>query len=259
MARKVCEAKRIMEHYVVRKGNLGSINILKYGVNQEEAEYLLRSWHSYDRPDMYSFCNEKIYGIEHFEYDAHKRNNRGSLQRKEDNLIVKEMNQKAFGVLKDNDSCVFNEEMQSKANEDNYKNNFIYAFNDHYSKVCDYKNRLLEVADSRSLPTSIWFMAEDVTMLGAHIIRRDKTNATLYPAWPLLFPEVEKIFMQSNEIDGIIFADYYYEELTLVKRNKNAIEEFKRYNSRPINKFFFFNPHIMSFYEKILQTEKCEP
>ena len=104
----------------------------------------------------------------------------------------------------------------------------------------------------------MWFIAEDVTALGAHIIHRSKTGATCNLAWPLLFPEVEEIFMQSDKIDGIIFTDYY-EELTLVKRNKNAIEEFKRYNSRPINKFFFFNPHIMSFYEKILQTEKCEP
>lgn len=250
MTRKVCEAERIMEHYTVCKDDLRSFSIVECGVNQEEVECLLRNWHSYDRPDIYSFCNEKIYGIEHFEYDAHKRNKRGSLQRKEDNLIAKEMKQKAYAALKDKDSCVLRGEIRSKANVDNYKNNFIQAFNDHYSKVHDYKNRLLEVASSKNPPVSIWFMAEDVTMLGTHINCRDNANATLHPAWPLLFPEVEKIFMQSSKIDGIIFADNYYKILTLVKRNKNAIAEFKKNNSQPNSEFLFFNPHVMSIFKK---------
>lgn len=250
MTREVCEAERIIEHYTVCKDDLRSFNIVECGVNQEEVECLLRNWHSYDRPDIYSFCNEKIYGIEHFEYDAHRRNKRGSLQRKEDNLIAKEMKQKAYAALKDKDSCVLRGEIRSKANVDNYKNNFIQAFNDHYSKVHDYKNRLLEVASSKNPPVSIWFMAEDVTMLGTHINCRDNANATLHPAWPLLFPEVEKIFMQSSKIDGIIFADNYYKILTLVKRNKNAIAEFKKNNSQPNSEFLFFNPHVMSIFKK---------
>lgn len=224
---------------------------MKYGVSQKEAEHLLNNWHQFDRPDIYSVSSEKIYGIEHFEYDAHRRNKRGSLQRKENNLIVEEMKQKAYAVLKDKDSCVLRGEIQSEANEDNYKNNFIQAFNNHYSKVHDYKNRLLEIASSKNLPISIWFMTEDVTMLGTHIICRDKPNAAPCPAWPLLFPEVEKIFMQSNKIDGIIIADNYYKKLTFVKRSKNAIEEFKKNNSYSNSEFLFFNPHIMSIFEKI--------
>lgn len=74
---------------------------MKYGVSQKEAEHLLNNWHQFDRPDIYSVSSEKIYGIEHFEYDAHRRNKRGSLQRKENNLIVEEMKQKAYAVLKD--------------------------------------------------------------------------------------------------------------------------------------------------------------
>jgi len=100
--------------------------------------------------------------------------------------------------------------MQLKANEDNYKNNFIHFFAAHYSKVDDYRNRLLGFADSNDVPVSIWFMAEDVTMLGTRIIHRDKTGVTYNLAWPLLFPEIEEIFMQSDKIDGIIFADNYY-------------------------------------------------
>ena len=117
-----------MEHYIVCKDDLSSFSIVECGVNQEEVECLLRNWHSYDRPDIYSFCNEKIYGIEHFEYDAHGRHKIGSLRRKENNLITKEMKQKAYGMLKDNDSCVISREMQSKANEDNYKKQFHIRF-----------------------------------------------------------------------------------------------------------------------------------
>ncbi len=249
MTREVCEAERIIKHYTVCKDDLRSFSIVECGVNQEEVECLLRNWHSYDRPDIYSFCNEKIYGIEHFEYDAHKHNKRGSLQRKEDNLIAKEMKQKAYAALKDKDSCVLRGEIRSKANVDNYKNNFIQAFNDHYSKVHDYKNRLLEVASSKNPPVSIWFMAEDVTMLGTHINCRDNANATLHPAWPLLFPEVEKIFMQSSKIDGIIFADNYYKILTFVKRSKNAIEELKKITHTPIVNFFS-SIHILCLFLK---------
>jgi hypothetical protein len=120
------------------------------------------------------------------------------------------MKQKAYEILRDNDSCLLDRVMQLKANEDNYKNNFIHFFAAHYSKVDDYRNRLLGFADSNDVPVSIWFMAEDVTMLGTRIIHRDKTGVTYNLAWPLLFPEIEEIFMQSDKIDGIIFADNYY-------------------------------------------------
>lgn len=245
------EAKRIIEHYLVCKDDLTYFDILKYGLSQKEAECLLNNWHQFDRPDIYSVSSEKIYGIEHFEYDAHGRHKRGSLQRKENNLIAKEMKQKAYGMLKDNDSCVISREMQSKANEDNYKNNFIYAFNTHYSKIDNYRIRLLERAGSNKIPVSMWFIAEDVTALGTHIIHRSKTGATYNLAWPLLFPEVEEIFKQSDKIDGIIFADNYYKKLTLIKRDKNAVDEFKKHNLYPNDKFLFFEPHTVLISEKI--------
>ena len=84
------EAKRIIEHYLVCKDDLTYFDILKYGVSQKEAGCLLNNWHQFDRPDIYSVSSEKIYGIEHFEYDAHGRHKRGSLQRKENNLITEE-------------------------------------------------------------------------------------------------------------------------------------------------------------------------
>ena len=57
-------------------------------------------------------------------------------------------------------------------------------------------------------------------------------------------------YIQSSKIDGIIFADNYYKILTLVKRNKNAIAEFKKNNSQPNSEFLFFNPHVMSIFKK---------
>lgn len=71
MIKIACEAKRIIEHYLVQKDNSMYFNVEKYGVNQKEAERLLNNWHQFDRPDIYSVSSEKIYGIEHFEYDAH--------------------------------------------------------------------------------------------------------------------------------------------------------------------------------------------
>jgi|GEM_PF-6605117 hypothetical protein len=90
MIKIACEAKRIIEHYLVQKDNSMYFNVKKYGVNQKEAERLLNNWHQFDRPDIYSVSSEKIYGIEHFEYDTHGCHKRGSLQQKENNLITEE-------------------------------------------------------------------------------------------------------------------------------------------------------------------------
>lgn len=54
------------------------------GLSLNEAERVLSGWHSFESPDIYTKYNKTIYGLEHFKYDARKRNKNGSQQRRDE-------------------------------------------------------------------------------------------------------------------------------------------------------------------------------
>lgn len=59
------------------------------GLSFSEAERILSGWHSFESPDIYTKYNKTVYGLEHFKYDARKRNKNGSQQRR-DGIKIKQ-------------------------------------------------------------------------------------------------------------------------------------------------------------------------
>lgn len=208
------------------------------------------------RPDIYVENDITVYGIEHFEYDAHKRNRNGSVQRGECAKMKRSANERIKEAFKTQDSITTFYGMNSKTNEDYYKANFIESFTEHYRKIGVYKKHLSDVLKIDSNKISMWFIAEDTTPLGSYFICRNKPKQGEEPAFPLYFKEIETLFLTSAELDGIIFADNCNKILTLVKRDERAVKELKEshyYHGEPL---FFFEPKFASTAVKILGVEK---
>ena len=72
------EVKKILEHYLFRNGDNLAFSVYLFDVNQDECHEILRNWHPFERPDIYSTNKNIIYGLEHFEYDAHRHGRKGN-------------------------------------------------------------------------------------------------------------------------------------------------------------------------------------
>ena len=250
------EAKRILEHYLFHSDNNFVFSISPFGVGPEKRKAILREWHSFERPDIYSNYNGKIYGLEHFEYDAHGRGKKGSLQRRENVKIKQSVEEEIKEKFKDHDSVTSFRELKSKANEEDYKANFVGSFKAHYSKIDEYKDHLSKTFDIDSKDIPIWFIAEDMTMLGSYFVCRNKPKQGAEPAFPLFFPEIEELFLKSKKLEGIIFADNCNKVLTIVKRNKKAVEMLKKHHHYFGESLFFFEPRIASTAIKIFSVKE---
>lgn len=250
------EVAHILEHYSNRNEKGSFFSVATFGVDSNEREVLLRELYPFERPDIYSNYNGKIYGLEHFEYDAHGRGKKGSLQRRENIKIKQTVEEEIKEKFKDHDSVTSFRELKSKANEEDYKANFVDSFKTHYSKIDEYKDHLSKTfgVDSEDIP--IWFIAEDMTMLGSYFVCRNKPKQGAEPAFPLFFPEIEKLFLKSKKLEGIIFADNCNKVLTIVKRNKKAVEMLKKHHYYFGESLFFFEPKIASTAIKIFSVKE---
>lgn len=246
------EAECVVNNYLNYNEKGSFFMVESFGVGASRRKILLQNWNSFERPDIYSKHNDKVYGIEHFEYDARRRNKNGSLQRRENEEIKKSVDEEIKEKFKTQNSVVSFRELKSKANEQDYKANFAQSFKSHYSKIDEYKKHLSEALGVPENNISIWFMAEDMTMLGSHFICCNKPKQGDEPAFPLYLQEIEELFLKSKKLEGIIFANHYSKVLTMVRRNKKAIEKLKEchcYRNEPLS---FFEPKIASTATKIL-------
>lgn len=225
------------------------------GLSFSEAERILSGWHSFESPDIYTKYNKTVYGLEHFKYDARKRNKNGSQQRRDEIKIKQSADEKIRKEIKTEDSVAIHEEIKSVPKPEYYKDNFIKSFKLHYSKIDQYKENLSNKLGTDRENVAIWFIAEDETMLGSHFEPEYDDNINMQPFFPLFFPEIENLFIESKNLEGIIFISAKnpdYKTLTLVKRDERSVKELKmchNYHGEPL--FFFENPQFAMFARKI--------
>ena len=246
------EAKHITEHYLAPTARKTHYDIYCFGANPEECLHLLSNLQQFEEPDITSSHKTSIIGLEHFEYDAYRCNRKGSSHRKEYSDIEQSSKKKIEEKLCVNDSAVIFDEIKSKPSEAFYRENFIRLFSSHYSSVKKYKAHISKHFKIPKQKIPIWFIAEDVTPLGTSFVCRNKLKQGEEPAFPLFFPDIEKLFLSSSELEGIIFADHYSGTLTIVKRNKEAITSLKlhhHYQGEPL--FFHDNAKIASIAVKM--------
>ena len=225
------------------------------GLSFSEAERILSGWHSFESPDIYTKYNKTVYGLEHFKYDARKRNKNGSQQRRDEIKIKQSADEKIRKEIKTEDSVTIHEEIKSVPKPEYYKDNFIKSFKLHYSKIDQYKENLSNKLGADRENVAIWFIAEDETIFGSSFCYDHDNSISRRPFFPLFFPEIENLFIESKNLEGIIFIsteNHYYKTLTLVKRDKHSVKELKmchNYHGEP--PFFSKNPQAIMFAGKI--------
>ena len=225
------------------------------GLSLSEAERILNGWHSFESPDIYTKYNKTVYGLEHFKYDARKRNKNGSQQRRDEIKIKQSADKKIRKKIKIEDSATAHEEIKSVPKPEYYKDNFITSFKLHYSKIDQYKENLSDRLGVDKENVAIWFIAEDETIFGSSFCYDHDNSTSRRPFFPLFFPEIENLFIESKNLEGIIFISTENPDdrtLTLVKRTKHSVKELKKYHDyRGEPLFFFENPQVVVFAGKI--------
>ena len=68
------EAERIIDRYFQN----GTTAIVYYDLDQDVFNNVIKNVGKYEKPDILSVFNNKIVGIEHFEFDSYKRSRKGS-------------------------------------------------------------------------------------------------------------------------------------------------------------------------------------
>lgn len=253
------EAKRILWHYLSKNTNSPSFKVALFGTSQDECREILHDWHSFERPDIYSRNGDVVYGLEHFEYDAYERGKRGSQGSKERFIIKQSIDAEIREKIERQDVVTSLRSMSTPASEKYYIDSFVKIFTEHYAKVGEYKKHIASELDVGSKNISIWFIAEDMTPLGTSFICRNKPKQGPEPAFPIFFPEIETLFLESTKIDGIIFADNCNRTLSLVKRNASSIESFKEYHHYRGEPLFFFESKIASAAIKVFSYGDNNP
>jgi len=161
------------------------LNINQYGDNNKG-------------PDLISIKNNKVYGIEHFEFDSTKNFHRkGSSYKRQlaniDNIVDEEIKKKNY--VKNLSPLVLNQ------NINQYINNFKEIFNKHYSKIDSYLNNLN--LDYPTLEKEIWFFIEDVTPLGNTYL---DYNCNPKQFQPMLSMELITLIENSTKLRCIVIA-----------------------------------------------------
>ena len=169
--------------------------------------------------------------------------------------IKQSADEKIRKKIKTENSVTIHEEIKSVPKPEYYKDNFITSFKLHYSKIDQYKENLSSKLGVDRENVAIWFIAEDETILGSRFEPEYDDNINTRPFFPLFFPEIENLFIESKNLEGIIFISAKnpdYKTLTLVKRDERSVKELKmchNYHGEPL--FFFENPQAIMFAGKI--------
>lgn len=206
------ECSWIQKRYIKEK-NLIIGNVLNIDEYREVVLNLEQYGDQNKGPDMISRFENKIYGIEHFEFDSTKNSSKGSNYKRQLANIDYRTNQEIIykNRIKNITPLMLNQ------NLDNYIKSYKKSFQYHYSRINSYLESL--DCDFPNYEKEIWFFVEDVTPLGNNYF--DK-NGHPQPFHPMLCLELVELLKKSPNINGIIFA--VHNEIFFCKNENNEID-----------------------------------
>lgn len=248
------ELERIIEKYF-QKDNTA---IVYYELDQELFNKVINPNNigKYERPDILSIFDNKIVGIEHFEFDSFKRSRKGSDFQIKHNILEKDFQKKIDEELKNKDSVTVHGHIESTSSLENYFDNFKKNFTEHYKKVDSYIKHIEEDYGTNK-DISICFFAEDVTPLGNYFMDRKKSTSP----WllnPLYSDEILDLLKNSPKVKYLITGAYAMKEykLTIIKNTKDVLDRFKKERTKITEEnYLSFSPQTTGFAMKIPKEE----
>lgn len=246
------EAERIIDRYFQN----GTTAIVYYDLDQDVFNNVIKNVGKYEKPDILSAFNNKIVGIEHFEFDSYKRSRKGSDFQIQHNNIEQNVQKIIDEKLRTKDKVTVHSHLNSTSSLNNYFQNFKHNFLSHYEKIDSYIEHIQnDFGNDKNI--SICFFAEDVTPLGNYFIDRENDDKT-YLLNPLYSDEIIDLLIKSPKVKYLIIGMYAMNEytLTIIENKKEALEKFKkeRINFKEED-YLSFSPQITSFATLIPKEE----
>jgi hypothetical protein len=224
------ELSHILETYLNKEKKVK----IFYDIDEIELNKLLRNMQPFDKPDIISTYDNKVVGIEHFEFDSYNNTEKGSDYRLKTKHIQEQLQE--IGTID-----IIN--LESTSSLENYYKNFIKIFKDHYEKIGVYEDRVKMFYNTDS-EVELWYFIEDVTLFGNFFRSgEDKVKRLL----PIYFKEVIDTLRKSPKIKGIFLGTNIGREHQIVII-KNDEETLKRLEFECLNlteeDFITFEPKI---------------
>ena len=153
---------------------------------------------------MYSKVNNEVLLLEHFEFNSSGTIRKaGSLQRNEEARIDEEFNKSKYIS---SDDSLFHDEIKIKPSLENYKNNFIKNFENHYNKIPEYIEHLREDGILKDEQYHVAFFIEDTSALGSYYLDKESKMKVIVPIYTNFFwKEIKK---HDKNLNYIFFGFY---------------------------------------------------
>ncbi len=182
---------------------------------------------SFESPDMYIDLEDKVIGIEQFEFSAYSSNKKGdSIKRK-----VFEIEQENIKKIDDNKANnYFENYIETDISRSNYEKNFIKNFDKHYCRIQEYKSNLSRINNN----VEIYFLICDETVDGTGIYVDN--NYEFYV--PIMNKNILEYLLQHQEVNGLIFqcSCVYNKKLFYYLKNiKQNIDKLLKENTKYFN------------------------
>lgn len=187
----------------------------------EKIKGLISKMQKYEKPDIIIEDEDKIIGIEHFEFDSSINSKKGSEFRIKEYRINKSIEDK-IDVIK-NEKYKNHNVISTSNSLNNYNNNFIRNYKIHYKKVNDYISRIEKKFNKSRDNIQVIFFAEDVNVFGN--VYKDEQDI-IKPLYPFYSSDVIELLKNSNDIKYLIIGmDYFDKKIIYILENEIEILE----------------------------------
>lgn len=229
-----------------------------YELSQDKFNKVINGLGIYEKPDIISMYDNKVLGIEHFEFDSYnKSNKKGSDYKVKDYRIEKRFDKEIKDKLINNDSIIVHDKIDSTATLTNYYKNFETIFKEHYQKIQSYVDHINQDFDCKNKEINICFFAEDVTPLGNYFL--DKSNdRKITPLLPIFYDQIRQLLEDSPLVKYLVIGSFCMTDnrLFIIENTKEAIERIEKdHKEVSEDDFFSFEPQTTGFAFKISKQE----
>jgi len=225
--------------------------IVYYNLSQELFDKVIKNIGKYERPDILSIFDNKVVGIEHFEFDSFKNNKKGSNFKVQDFKIKKNFDETLKEELKQKESVIVHGKIEGESSAKNYFKNFIKVFQSHYQNIEEYLEHIQSDFDCSNKEIHICFFAEDVSPLGSNFTDEE---CNIHLLLPIYSDEVIELLNNSPKVEYLIIGTYAMNEykMVIIENKKEVLERFKsEHDNFNEEKFINFNPVSTGFAFKV--------
>lgn len=226
--------------------------VVFYNIEQEEFDKVVNNAKDFERPDIVSMYDNKVIGIEHFEFDSfNNTRKKGSEFKIKDDEIRRNFNNELV-KLKNMDSIELHDKIENTVSLENYYRNFETIFKNHYDNINEYENHLKQEFNCTNKEIHICFFAEDVSPIGSYY---ESNKGRVEQLLPINSKKIIELLENSPKVEYLIIGSFQMTEyrMYIIKNSRETYEKFFQ-NNEIVEKeesYINFVPEVDSFAIKI--------